>query len=143
MYLWLKALHIIAVISWMAGLLYLPRLFVYHAVATPGSEQSETFKVMERRLLRYIMTPAMIATWLFGLAMIWAMGLDAVKVAGWLHAKLVLVLVLSAMHGLMSRWQRDFQHDHNRRPQKFFRIANEIPTLLMIAIVILAVVKPF
>ncbi|MFI5033951.1 MAG: protoporphyrinogen oxidase HemJ [Reyranellales bacterium] len=143
MYLWLKALHIIAVISWMAGLLYLPRLFVYHAVATPGSEQSETFKVMERRLLRYIMTPAMIATWLFGLAMIWAMGLDAVKVAGWLHAKLVLVLVLSAMQGLMSRWQRDFQHDRNRRPQKFFRIANEIPTLLMIAIVILAVVKPF
>ena len=143
MYLWLKALHIIAVISWMAGLLYLPRLFVYHAIATPGSEQSETFKVMERRLLRYIMTPAMIATWLFGLAMIWAMGLDAFKVAGWLHAKLVLVLVLSAMHGLMSRWQRDFQHDRNRRPQKFFRIANEIPTLLMIAVVILAVVKPF
>ena len=143
MYLWLKALHIIAVISWMAGLLYLPRLFVYHAIATPGSEQSETFKVMERRLLRYNMTPAMIATWLFGLAMIWAMGLDAFKVAGWLHAKLVLVLVLSAMHGLMSRWQRDFQHDRNRRPQKFFRIANEIPTLLMIAIVILAVVKPF
>ena len=143
MYLWLKALHVIAVISWMAGLLYLPRLFVYHAVVAPGSEQSETFKVMERRLLRYIMTPAMIATWVFGLAMIWAMGLDAFKAAGWLHAKLVLVLVLSAMHGLMSRWQADFRHDRNQRPQKFFRIANEIPTLLMIAIVILAVVKPF
>jgi putative membrane protein len=143
MYLWLKALHIISVISWMAGLLYLPRLFVYHAVATPGSEQSETFKVMERRLLRYIMTPAMIASWAFGLAMIWEMGLDAFKVAGWLHAKLALVLVLSAMHGLMSRWRRDFAHDRNRRTQKFFRVANEIPTLLMIAIVILAVVKPF
>ena len=143
MYLWLKALHIIAVISWMAGLLYLPRLFVYHAVAAPGSEQSETFKVMERRLLRYIMTPAMIATWAFGLAMIWAMGLDAFKAAGWLHTKLLLVLLLSAMHGLMSRWTRDFQHDRNRRPQKFFRVANEIPTVLMIAIVILAVVKPF
>ena len=143
MYLWLKALHIIAVISWMAGLLYLPRLFVYHAAATPGSDQSETFKTMERRLLKAIMTPAMIATWLFGLAMIWAMGLDAFKAAGWLHTKLVLVLVLSAMHGLMSRWQRDFAADRNRHSQKFFRIANEIPTLLMIGIVILAVVKPF
>ena len=143
MYLWLKALHVIALVSWMAGLLYLPRLFVYHAVATPGSEQSETFKTMERRLLKAIMTPAMIATWLFGLAMIWWMGLDAFKAAGWLHAKLVLVLVLSAMHGLMSRWQRDFAADRNRHSQKFFRIANEIPTLLMIGIVILAVVKPF
>ena len=143
MYLWLKALHVIALVSWMAGLLYLPRLFVYHAVATPGSEQSETFKTMERRLLKAIMTPAMIATWLFGLAMIWWMGLDAFKAAGWLHAKLVLVLVLSAMHGLMSRWQRDFATDSNRHSQKFFRIANEIPTLLMIGIVILAVVKPF
>ena len=143
MYLWIKALHIIAVISWMAGLLYLPRLFVYHAAATPGSEQSETFKTMERRLLQAIMTPAMIATWLFGLAMIWAMGLDAFKTAGWLHVKLVLVLALSAMHGLMSRWQADFQHDRNRRSQKFFRVANEIPTLLMIVIVILATVKPF
>ncbi|HEY5278182.1 MAG TPA: protoporphyrinogen oxidase HemJ [Pseudolabrys sp.] len=143
MYLWLKALHIIAVISWMAGLLYLPRLFVYHAAVTPGSEQSETFKVMERRLLRFIMMPAMIATWLFGLAMIWAMGLDAFKAAGWLHAKLVLVLVLSALHGLMRRWQVDFARDRNQRSQKFFRISNEIPTLLMIAIVILAVVKPF
>jgi putative membrane protein len=143
MYLWLKALHIIAVISWMAGLLYLPRLFVYHAATQPGSEQSETFKTMERRLLKAIMTPAMIATWLFGLAMIWTMGFDAFKAAGWLHTKLVLVLALSAMHGLMSRWQRDFAHDRNRRSQKFFRIANEIPTLLMIAIVILAVVKPF
>jgi putative membrane protein len=143
MYLWLKALHVIAVISWMAGLLYLPRLFVYHAAAAGGSEQSETFKVMERRLLRFIMTPAMIATWLFGLAMVWAMGLAAFKAAGWLHAKLALVLVLTAMHGLMTRWQRDFERDRNRRPQKFFRIANEIPTLLMIVIVILAVVKPF
>jgi|SRR5579875_1104469 len=143
MYLWFKALHIIAVISWMAGLLYLPRLFVYHSVAKPGSEQSETFKIMERRLLRAIMTPAMIATWLFGLAMIWVMGLDAFRAAHWLHAKLVLVLAMSAMHGLMRRWQADFEHDRNRRPQKFFRIVNEIPTLLLIAIVILATVKPF
>ena len=143
MYLWLKALHIIAVISWMAGLLYLPRLFVYHCAATPGSEQSETFKTMERRLLKAIMTPAMIATWLFGLAMIWSMGLAAFKASGWLHAKLALVIAMTLMHGLMSHWQADFQHDRNRRSQKFFRIANEIPTILMILIVILAVVKPF
>ena len=142
-YPWLKALHIIAVIAWMAGLLYLPRLFVYHAAAAPGSEQSETFKTMERRLLKAIMTPAMIATWLFGLAMIWSMGLAAFKASGWLHAKLLLVLAMSAMHGVMSRWQADFAADRNRHPQKFFRIANEIPTLLMILIVILAVVKPF
>jgi putative membrane protein len=140
MYLWLKALHVIAVISWMAGLLYLPRLFVYHAAAAPGSGQSETFKVMERRLLRFIMTPAMIATWLFGLGLMFTGGW---LTAGWLHAKLVLVLALSAMHGLMSRWQADFANDRNRRSQKFFRVANEIPTLLMIVIVILAVVKPF
>ena len=140
MYLWLKALHIIAVISWMAGLLYLPRLFVYHAAATPGSEQSETFKTMERRLLRAIMTPAMIATWLFGMSIMFTGGWAA---AGWLHAKLALVIAMTVMHGLMSHWQADFQHDRNCRTQKFFRIANEIPTLLMIAIVILAVVKPF
>src|SRR3569623_1944412 len=143
MYLWLKALHVIAVISWMAGLLYLPRLFVYHAAATLGSEQSETFKTMERRLLRAIMTPAMIAAWLFGLAMIWSMGLAAFKAAGWLHAKLALVIAMTVMHGLMSHWQADFQHDRNRHSQKFFRITNEIPTVLMILIVILAVVKPF
>jgi putative membrane protein len=124
----------------MAGLLYLPRLFVYHAAAAAGSEQSETFKTMERRLLRFIMTPAMIATWLFGLALMFTGGW---LMAGWLHVKLVLVLLMTLVHGLMSHWQADFQHDRNRRTQKFFRIANEIPTLLMIAIVILAVVKPF
>src|SRR5581483_1441618 len=140
MYLWLKALHIIAVISWMAGLLYLPRLFVYHTTAAAGSEQSETFKTMELRLLRFIMTPAMKATWLFGLALVFTGGWLA---AGWLQVKLVLVLAMTLMHGRMSHWQADFQHDRNRRTQKFFRIANEIPTLLMIAIVILAVVKPF
>jgi len=140
MYLWLKALHVVAVIAWMAGLLYLPRLFVYHATATPGSEQSETFKTMERRLLRFIMTPAMIATWLFGLGLMFTGGW---LMAGWLHVKLLMVVLMTLMHGLMSHWQADFQRDRNRRTQKFFRIANEIPTLLMIAIVILAVVKPF
>ena len=140
MYPWLLALHVIAVISWMAGLLYLPRLFVYHAKSMPGSEQSETFKTMEHRLLTYIMTPAMIATWIFGIALVFTGGW---LTAGWLHAKFALVLALTVMHGLMSHWANDFRFDRNRRSQKFFRIANEIPTILMIAIVILAVVKPF
>jgi len=140
MYLWLKALHIIAVIAWMAGILYLPRLFVYHAAAKPGSEQSETFKVMEQRLMNIIMTPAMIAVWVLGVALMLQGGYLA---AGWLHAKLLLVLVMSALHGLLGRWARDFRHDRNRHTAKFFRIVNEIPTALLILIVILAAVKPF
>jgi putative membrane protein len=140
MYPWILALHIVSVIAWMAGLLYLPRLYVYHAAATPGSETSETFKVMEQRLLRYIMTPAMTATWIFGIALV-LMG--HWFTAGWFHLKFVLVIGMSLMHGLMASWGRDFLYDRNTRPQRFFRIANEIPTLLMIAIVVLAVVKPF
>jgi protoporphyrinogen IX oxidase len=140
MYLWIKALHIIAVIAWMAGMLYLPRLFVYHAGAAPGSPQSETFKVMEQRLLRYIMTPAMIATWLFGIALVIQGQYFA---ATWFHLKLLLVLLMSALHGLFTRWARDFAADRNTRSAKFFRIANEIPTLILIAVVILATVKPF
>jgi protoporphyrinogen IX oxidase len=143
MYLWLKALHIIAVISWMAGMLYLPRLFVYHCAAAPGSAQSETFKVMERRLLKAIINPAMIATWLFGLSMIWLMGKDAFLAAYWLHAKLALVIALSGLHGFFVRWVKQFAADQNRHTAKFYRIVNEIPTVLMIAIVILVVVKPF
>jgi putative membrane protein len=140
MYLWIKAFHIIAVISWMAGLLYLPRLFVYHAAAKRGSAQSETFKVMERRLLNFIMTPAMAVSWILGMAlMIQGHWLDA----AWFHLKFALVIALSGMHGMMSRWVRDFARDRNRHTEKFFRIVNEIPTVLMIAIVILAVVKPF
>jgi putative membrane protein len=141
-YPWLKALHIIAVIAWMAGLLYLPRLFVYHAAAEPGSVQSETFKVMERRLLRAIMTPAMIAAWVFGLALI-ASPVVGGLVSGWLHVKLLLVLAMTALHGLMARWHRDFAADLRRHSARFYRIANEVPTVLMIAIVILVVVKPF
>jgi len=140
MYPWLLALHIISVIAWMAGLLYLPRLFVYHAIAPIGSEQSETFKVMEQRLLRYIMTPAMAATWIFGIALV-LMG--QWFTAGWFHAKFVLVIAMTITQGLMSAWATDFRHDRNKRPQKFYRIANEIPTVLMIVIVILATVKPF
>jgi putative membrane protein len=140
MYAWIKALHLIAVISWMAGMLYLPRLFVYHCDAERGSKQSETFKIMERRLLRAIINPAMIATWIFGLWAAWAGGWFT---APWLHAKLVLVLIMSGVHGLFARYVRDFAADRNQHPQRFYRIINEVPTLLMIAIVILAVVKPF
>ena len=140
LYLWLKALHIVAVISWMAGMLYLPRLFVYHAAATPGSEQSETFKVMERRLFKVIMTPAMTVTWLAGIVLVFQGGWFA---AGWFHLKLVLVIAMTVMHGLFGHWANEFAYDRNRHSQKFFRIANEIPTVLLIAIVILATVKPF
>ena len=140
MYLYLKALHIIAVISWMAGMLYLPRLFVYHVDAATGSVQSETFKVMERRLLKAIMTPAMIVSWLAGLALAYKGHWFA---APWFDIKLALVLAMTAVHGLLSRWVKDFAADRNRHTGKFFRIVNEIPTLLMIVIVILATVKPF
>ena len=145
MYQWIKAFHIIAVIAWMAGMLYLPRLFVYHCAAEKGSIQSETFKVMERRLLRAIINPAMIATWVLGLWLAWH-GPDSRFgwfASGWLGAKLMLVLVLSGLHGFFARWVKDFAADSNRHSQKFYRIINEVPTVLMIAIVILAVVKPF
>ena len=140
MYLWIKALHVIAVIAWMAGMLYLPRLFVDHAAAEPSSAQSQTFKTMEHRLLRFIMTPAMIAAWLLGIALVVQGGWIG---AGWFHAKVALVLVMTVIHGLFSHWARDFAHDRNTRSPKFYRIANEIPTALLILIVILAVVKPF
>ena len=139
-YLWIKALHIIALIAWMAGMLYLPRLFVYHSVALAGSPQSETFKVMEWRLLKLIINPAMAATWVFGLLLVWRGDLFG---AGWMQAKFALVLALSAVHVFFSRWVKDFAADRNTRPQKFYRIANEIPTILMILIVILVVLKPF
>jgi protoporphyrinogen IX oxidase len=140
MYQWLLAFHIIAVIAWMAGMLYLPRLFVYHCEADPGSRQSETFKVMERRLLRAIMNPAMIVTWGLGL---WLAYSGHRFAAPWLHAKLVLVLAMSGVHGMLSRYVKDFAADRNRKSQKFYRIINEVPTALMILIVLLAVLKPF
>jgi len=140
MYLWLKALHIIAVIAWMAGMLYLPRLFVYHAAATPGSELSETFKTMERRLLNFIMVPAMMTTWLVGILLLlqgqW-LG------AGWFHVKFAAVFAMTLLHGLFSHWVNEFQYDRNTHTQKFFRIINEVPTVLLIVIVVLATVKPF
>jgi protoporphyrinogen IX oxidase len=145
LYLWLKALHIIAVIAWMAGMLYLPRLFVYHCTAEAGSVQSETFKVMERRLLRAIINPAMIATIVLGLWLAWfvADSRYVLLLPGWLWVKIVLVLALSAVHGFFARWVKDFAADRNRHSQRFYRIINEIPTVLMIAIVLLVVLKPF
>ena len=138
-YEWIKALHVIAVIAWMAGMLYLPRLFVYHCEAEIGSKQSETFKVMERRLLRAIISPAMVVTWVAGLWLVIASGYYW---SGWMIAKFVLVLILSALHGQFTRWTREFAEDRNTRSQKFYRVINEIPTALMIGIVILVIVKP-
>ena len=140
LYPWLKAFHIIAVISWMAGMLYLPRLFVYHCDAEPGSKQSETFKVMEERLLTRIVNPAMIATWIFGL---WLAHESGFYREHWLQAKFLLVILLSAFHGQLVRWFRDFKNDRNTRPARFYRMANELPAVLMVLIVLLVVLKPF
>jgi putative membrane protein len=139
-YLWIKALHVIAIISWMAGMLYLPRLFVYHAVQPAASESSEMLKVMERRLLRFIMTPAMAVAWVSGLWLAYSAGFF---VQGWLHAKLLMVVALSAVHGFLSAEVRRFGEDQRTRDQKFYRIINEVPTLLMICIVIFVILKPF
>jgi putative membrane protein len=138
--LWLKALHIFAVIAWFAGLFYLPRLFVYHADAIPGSGLSETLKVMERRLLRVIMNPAMIVVWITGPWLAWWQG---VYMDLWLQAKFALVVLLTGYHHALARWLKDFAADRNERPARFYRIANEVPTLLLAGIVILVVVKPF
>lgn len=140
LYLWIKAAHVIAVISWMAGMLYLPRLFVYHAHTSPGSAQSETFKVMERRLYRAIINPAMIATWVLGLWLAWTgFGFSG----GWLHAKIAAVFVMSGVHGYLGRALRKFAEDRNDKPARHWRIVNEVPTVLMIFIVIMVIVKPF
>ncbi len=140
LYLWLKALHVVAVIAWMAGMLYLPRLFVYHCDAPKGSIQSETFKIMERRLLKAIINPAIGATWILGLVLAWQGGWFA---SGWLHAKLALVIAMSGLHGVLSKRLREFAADANTRPARYYRILNEVPTALMIGIVVLVIVKPF
>jgi len=139
-YLWYKSLHIISVIAWMAGLLYLPRLFVYHTETEVGSETSEKFKIMERRLIRAIMHPAALSSTIFGFLLVYEM--DA-WLDGWFHAKLLFIILLYFMHWQMMRWRMDFAEDRNTRSQKFYRFANEGPTLLMIFIVIIVVVKPF
>ena len=137
---WFLAFHIIAVITWMSAMLYLPRLFVYHTETLPGSESSERFKVMERRLLRGIMIPSMVAVWILGPLLAWLTGayLDT-----WLQIKFVLVVGLSGLHGFFVRCWRDFEADRNTRSARFYRIINEVPALLMVVIVILVVVKPF
>jgi putative membrane protein len=139
-YLWVKAVHVIAIISWMAGMLYLPRLFIYHCDAPVGSAQSETFKVMERRLLTIIINPAMIVAWVLGLWLAWK---GQMLTDGWFLAKLSAAIGLSAVHGYFSMAVRRFREDHNTVPARRWRMINEIPTLLMIAIVILVIVKPF
>ena len=140
MYEWIKAFHVLAVISWMAGMLYLPRLFVYHAEVGPSTPQSETFKVMEQRLLRVIINPAMTITWVLGLWLAWkGFGFSG----GWLHLKLLLVIAMSGLHGYFSKAVRLFAEDRNEKSTKHWRIMNEAPTVLLIVIVVLVVVKPF
>ena len=141
MYEWVKALHVISVIAWMAGMLYLPRLFVYHSVTEKGTPQSETFKIMERRLLKGIINPAMIATWVFGLTMIHLGGVDWGSLWPWFKA--AFVIGLSGVHGILAGHVKRFARDEKVKPQKYFRIINEVPTVLMIGIVIMVIVKPF
>ena len=141
-YLWIKAFHVIAVIAWMAGMLYLPRLFVYHAEVALASPEAAKFKVMERRLLNAIMGPAIVATWLLGLTLALTPASGGFS-QGWLHAKLALVVGMSALHGFFAKCQRDFAKDASHYSSRFYRIWNEIPAVLMVFIVILVVVKPF
>ena len=140
--LWTKALHVISIIAWMAGLLYLPRLFVYHCDVQAGTVEGERFKVMERRLYKQIMAPAMIAAWTFGILLVLTPG--AIDwTSGWWHVKLACVILLTGVQGAMGRWRRDFLEDRNRRPQRFYRVANELPTVLMMVIVVMVIVQPF
>lgn len=141
-YLWAKAFHIISMVAWMSGMFYLPRLYVYHCDTRPGSAESERFKVMERRLLKQIMNPAMIATWTFGIILVLTPGVINWS-WGWWHVKLAAVIAMSGLHGFYARWRKDFLHDRNHRPSRFYRIANEIPTLLLALIVIMVIVRPF
>jgi len=138
-----KALHIISVISWMAGMLYLPRLYVYHCRCKPGSEASEMLKVMERKLLKIIINPAMISTWIFGLWLVTILSWENLRSAGWFHMKITMLIGMQICHGKFSRWRKDFEQDKNTRSEKFYRIVNEVPAVLMIVIVMLVVIKPF
>lgn len=142
LYPWIKALHVMSVISWMAGMFYLPRLYVYHCETKPGSAESERFKVMEYKLLRLIINPAMLATFGFGILLAATPGVIDWS-AGWWWAKLGSVFLLTGFHGAVSKWRRDFMEDRNRKPARFYRIANEVPTILMIVIVLMVVVRPF
>lgn len=140
-YFWLLSLHIISVISWMAGMFYLPRLFVYHTRLEAGSDASEMFKEMERKLMRIIINPAMTATWIFGLAL--SFGQDSWHAGGWFYVKIVAVTILSGFHGYLSMWRRAFERDENTRSEKYYRVANEVPTILMMIVVFMVFLKPF
>lgn len=142
MYLWVKALHIISVIAWMAGMLYLPRLYVYHANLARGSEAYELFKIMERRLLRYIINPAMVSAWGFGVWLVTIIGWNNLKAEGWFHVKIMLVALMQVIHALLARARRQFEQGRNHKSARFYRIINESVSLVMIVIVIMAVVKP-
>jgi putative membrane protein len=142
-YPWIKAFHLMAVIAWLAGLFYLPRLYVYHCQTKPGSAESERFKVMERRLLKQITIPAMVTAWILGALLVLTPGVIDWRADGWWHVKLLCVLLLSGFTGALSKWRRNFAQDANRKSERFYRIANEIPTVLMAVIVIMVIVKPF
>lgn len=142
LYPWVLSFHVISLIAWMAALFYLPRLYVYHCQVAVGSKESERFKVMERRLLKQIMTPAMISTWVFGILLVLTPGIIT-WTEGWWYVKLASVVLLSGFHGATSKWRKDFLNDRNRRPERFYRVANEVPTVLMVVIVIMVIVKPF
>ncbi|MCL2715260.1 MAG: protoporphyrinogen oxidase HemJ [Alphaproteobacteria bacterium] len=145
-YNWIKAFHVMAVIAWMAGMFYLPRLFVYHCEAEIGSKQSETFKVMERRLMKAIINPAIVVTWVLGLYLAWKsdyLTWEGFRLHHWFHVKFLAAFAMAGVHGFLSLWRRDFARDQNRHSQKFYRIINEVPTVLMVVIVIMVIVKPF
>ena len=142
-YPWIKSFHILGVIAWMAGMFYLPRLFAYHADSAAGSSQSETFKIMERRLLRAIINPAMVISWTFGLLLVFTTEAGVDWASGWPWVKAAMVVAMSALHGMLARWRREFAEDRNVRPARFYRAVNEVPTVLVIVIVIMVVVRPF
>jgi len=140
-FIWYKTIHVISVISWMAAMFYLPRLFVYHSRVENGSEMDKTFQIMEKRLLRFIMTPAMLSTYIFGLLTAYVYGFVALGI--WFHIKMLAVLGLTIMHGLCAKWVKDFAKGQNQHSERFYRIANEVPTILMIIAVVMVIVKPF
>ncbi len=143
LYLWVKAFHIIAVISWMAGLLYLPRLFVYHASVHPDSESSRMLKLMEKKLLKYIMNPAMLLSFILGAWLMIITKAGAPGSGGWMHLKLVFVIILAALHGMMAKYRKDFERNQNTKSSRYYRIFNEIPAVAMVVVVLLVVLKPF
>lgn len=140
-YLWIKALHVIAIIAWMAGMMYLPRIFVYHHRCEKGGEAERQFAVMERRLLRGVMNPAMAAVWILGILMLIAN--PAILSAGWFHVKLTLVVALSAIHGFYAASRKKFEAGERPGREKFWRIMNEIPFVILIVVVVMAIVEPF